>query len=431
MNKHTIENIKKHMNKEWTGQWVLFPVVYLLWYLLYPERMACVEADSFFAWTPDYMAARRGEPIGWLADFLSQFYRWREVAALLQALTTWLLLLALQYVACRFRLRGALWVAMALACGFAVWQLQEISLVRSLRCLTGVALLAGCVAWLPLARWLPERKGKQPGDRLSRCLSLVCLCTLSFLFVTNAAAQKEEKEAAVEHAAMLEDWDRILRLVSPETATSNPRLMRYLLLALNEKGEMPNHLPKLSELSDLSLSGPDCFYFYRGTHPYARYFNSLFYASLGLYNESVHQLFEMAVQSEHGISFRCLRHLVDWYLKMGNVPLAEKYLTLLDHSTCHTSWVARRRLLLNALQEKPIQTPVRSPRDLFIGAYTFLPEMAALLQEDPLNRKKTDYYLCALLLANEKEAFATALRTLPYYRQEGGRVPKGYGTVNN
>lgn len=408
------------MNKEWICQWALFPVVYLLWFLLYPERMACVEADSFFAWTPDYMAVRRGEPIGWLADFLSQFYRWREVAALLQALMAWLLLVLLQYFCCRIRLRGALWVAMALACGFVCWQLREVSVVRFLRCLTGVAMLAGCVALLPLAGRLPQREPKQRTYVVSLCISFACLCTLSFLFITDAAARKEEKEAAVEHAAMLDDWDRILRLVSPEEAESNPRLMRYVLLALSEKGEMPDRL------QELSLSGPDCFYFYRGTHPYARYFNSLFYASLGLYNESVHQLFEMAVQSEHGISFRCIRHLVDWYLKMGNVPLVEKYLTILERSTCHAGWVAKRHLLLKALREKPLQTPDRSANDLFIGAYTFIPEMAALLNEDPMNRKKTDYYLCALLLANEKEHFAAAFRALPYYRQEEVNIPAAY-----
>lgn len=124
----------------------------------------------------------------------------------------------------------------------------------------------------------------------------------------------------------------------------------------------------------------------------------MFYRSLGLYNEYVHQLSEVAIQYADGMTFGCLRQIADGYLKMGNDRLAKKYLTLLGRSTCHAGWVRSRLALLDALKEKPVDTPEKSYFDIFIGSYPFLHEMELLLKENPHNTRAKMYFDAASAL---------------------------------
>lgn len=59
-------------------------------------------------------------------------------------------------------------------------------------------------------------------------------------------------------------------------------LQRYALLAFAGMDKLAENLPKFR------LSSSDSFYFYLPSTPDERYFNALFYRSLGLYNEYVH-----------------------------------------------------------------------------------------------------------------------------------------------
>ena len=96
-----------------------------------------------------------------------------------------------------------------------------------------------------------------------------------------------------------------------------------------------------------------------------------------------------------GTSCGTLRLLVEGYLKMGEARLATKYLSILEKTTCHTRWVASRRALLQSLSTHPIDTPDRSPRDLYIGSYPLAYELDLLLQDNPAN-KLAKIYLEAL-----------------------------------
>ncbi|MDD7723408.1 MAG: DUF6057 family protein, partial [bacterium] len=112
-------------------------------------------------------------------------------------------------------------------------------------------------------------------------------------------------------------------------------------------------------------------------------------------NEYVHQLFEAGMLLPQGTSCGTLRLLAEGYLKMGDAHLAAKYLSILEKTTCHTRWVASRRALLSSLSTHPIDTPDRSPRDLYIGSYPLAYELDLLLQDNPAN-KLAKIYLEAL-----------------------------------
>lgn len=391
---------------------ILFPLVFLLWYFIYPEHLGAIEAYSFFAWTPDYISGKLSTPGGIIeltGDYLSQFYRWREIGACIQTVLCMLVLLNFNLLLVRLRLEQFLWVALIPASFFLLWQLNwNLQITPAIR-IVFILYIVLLILWFVLPKKdssllirLSQVKPVRKWLQLFFSVGIVLLTVT--LFISDKKAGKEEKLYAVENAAFVSDWNGVLSLISPADARQDSLLMRYCLLALSEKDMLTEHI------SDLDLSSPDCFYFYRTSEPATQYFNSLFYAGLGLYNESIHQLFEATTDLKSGVCFRSLRSLTDWFLKIGNAPLARKYLTILEQSSCHQHWIDKRKVLLSALEDNPVQTPDRSLTDIFIGAYTFIPEMGRLLNEDPMNKKKTDYLLCALLLTGDLERFRDILK---------------------
>ncbi len=432
------------MKKILIYQLLLFPLVFFLWYLCYPEHLGATEAYNFFAWLPDYFTLRPFEAgilSEILSDYLSQFYRWREAGACIQAIIFLLVLFASDYLLTILRMEKFYWIAFIPAGILLLLQLnQETSLVpslqylffiafltlytaignRAIRIICFFALLPLFIALFPVMtvlilyttliifdclrnltrKYTKENNNKiGTGTKTGWILSCFILLITVYLFISDRKANQHEMQYAVENAAFVSDWNQILALISPDVAVHDSLLLRYTLLALSEKELLTDHLFKLPP------QPADCFYFYQASEPSAHYFNSLFYAGLGLYNESVHQISEAITTTPNGMNFRCLRSLIDWYLKMGNVRLAEKYLTILSRSTCHRGWIKKRQVLLSQLRKQPIPTPDRSNKDIFIGAYEFIPEMGRLVEEDPGNKKKTDYLLCALLLNGDHKRF--------------------------
>ncbi|MGM9758805.1 MAG: DUF6057 family protein [Parabacteroides sp.] len=307
-------------------------LVWACFYFVYPETLGQVERDSFFVWTPDYLQSQWEQGLSALfrlsVDFVGQFFRWREVGATLLTLGV-----------------------------VIVWW--------------GLSVL-----W----RFLPllHTRGKRIGELLLWwMLLLVCF--------SSPTARQRERRIAFEQAATAQDWNWILGHAVDGEIRQDPLLQKYLLLALAEQNRLQ---PNLSRLSGLTA---ESFCYTPPKTAEERYFNALLYRSLGIYNEYVHQLFEVGIQSPDGVTFGTLRLCVDGYLKMGNARLAEKYLTLLDRATCHGSWVTSRKRLLAALQADPVETPERSPHDLFVGSYPFRQELELLLNDNPENRVALHY----------------------------------------
>ncbi|MDR1555797.1 MAG: DUF6057 family protein [Tannerellaceae bacterium] len=392
---------------------LLFPAVFLLWYFVYPEHLGAIEAYGFFACTPDYFSEHCSVSgiAGIAGDYLSQFYRWREIGAGLQALLFILVLWGADLLLYRMRLSASGWVAMMPASLFLWMQLRwGLDLAPAVATVLVLYLSVGIVWFLP-GKWRKRaptfmQKGSIQGVIVVS--SAIVLLTAAGLFVTDKNAGKKEKIYAAENAAFVSDWNRVLSVISPAQAKEDSLLLRYTLLALSEKEMLTEHL------FNLDVREPECFYFYRTAEPSTQYFNSLFYAGLNLYNESIHQMFDATTDLKHGISFRALRSVTDWFLKMGNLALAEKYLTLLERSSCHAGWIMKRKEQIRVLKQKTAPIPDRSHTDIFIGAYPFIPEMWRLQEDDPTNKKKTDYLLCALLLKGDLERFQEVFRRSVY-----------------
>ena len=88
---------------------IVFVLTFLFWYLIYPNHIGNQEFFSIFQTTPSFFRNCCAEPGGlavWIGAFFSQFYRWVEVGAFLQALSAAGLYLLLRYNKAFSQLKG-------------------------------------------------------------------------------------------------------------------------------------------------------------------------------------------------------------------------------------------------------------------------------------------------------------------------------------
>jgi hypothetical protein len=499
------------MKRKILYSFTVFIVVYGLWYFLYPETLACVEGNSFFAWIPDYLNLLISQPAGiglLLSDFLSQFFRWREIGAMIQASFALLVLESICFLLDRMNKNTNQWMKILFVGAFVLLQVKWYVASFSLQFLIflGTLILYSIIKQINIRRIIAfvlfpvlfvllapgiviliyvsfffyelffyEQKntallwslitllfvalfplvwsrffsfvsvenqyrfitqlGKpvypiyllyfgivsfiflaQKNIIKNRYLNLVLeggiTLLVVFFLIVNSSAREREKFVAVEHFAMAEDWDKVLSKITKEEALNDIRLQKYALLALNGKRQLVDNIFRFHP------SGPDCFYFYLSNNPFSQRFNSLFYSSIGLYNEAIRQTFEASLQTENGITFQGLRQTTDWFLKIGNAQVVGKYLKILQKSTCHKGWVGRRQALLDALNSKSIKFKPEEGKSLFASAYPFTQEMALVLEKDPTDIKKEEYFLMALLIEKDLDKFLRAIKSLPYSKQK-------------
>lgn len=496
---------------------LIVPVItYLLWYFCYPETLATIEANSYFVTTPDYLNMKFSQPggTGWLlGDFISQFYQWREIGALIFALLTLLIEWSSYRIALKLSEESASLSGAIISMVFAIATLSGLTITSALQIilfviglafyisinnnriryatgfaliplwamllpngmstlffiwcaaieylyyksgrLTAIPIIYGIISLLVPFAWTwaitfvpselneafvsyPSTKwisiafviGLLPALWLislihinKRWIPNICILLLGIIlipvFSMDKKAQKDERHHLMYALASIGDWNNIASNISIEEAKADAVAEHYLLLAYSELGVLPDKIP------DLEPTSTNCFYFKNSNNVEEREFNSLFYAALGLYNESIHQTFERAMQSENGMTFRSLRNMIDWALKQGDIAISEKYITVLQHSSCHSAWITKRVELLSYLKKKNIEKPDRYPIPVFLGSQSFVTEMGQLVNWDSKNLKKIDYLLCGLLIEKNLPQFKALISAL-HYDKLRNNIPQCY-----
>ncbi len=197
------------------------------------------------------------------------------------------------------------------------------------------------------------------------------------------------------------DWLTLLDEIRSEADYTNMFYIQCAMLAEAKLGTLPDNL------FSYPINNPEQFCPRFDNKPYAADFCRIFYRELGIYDEAFHQAFEygMKVTPESGFCFSSLRHMTEYAVKKGDCKLAEKYLSLLNGSSCHSDFIAQQRDLLKG--SSPAKDSLRS--DDFIRASLFNSEMAHQLDYNSKNRMVSDYLLCGLLLTKNLEIFKTIL----------------------
>ena len=353
---------------------VAVPVLFLFWLLAYRNTLWWMEGMSFFSTLPDFAVLQARLPSGLLeyaASYLLQFYHSAVAGALLQTLYGWIVMVCADVVVWRVVRRASLsWISFIPVGIFVSLQCRYNDGVGSM--VWALAAIAAAIAVVCVIR-RPEHYDTGL-DR--RSLLRMVVVPLVLLAAGGAASlsilenRVRERLYRVERLAEDKDWDRILEIVSPEVSAEDPVRRRYALLALAENGQLGEKFLRYG------VKGSDDF------------------------------LFQLNSLSPLGYSFRSMRRITDAFLREGNTVLAEKYMRILLHSTCHKSWVESHVPRMISLLESPEQHEEDNILTCATSDEPLLMDMACLWDARPDNRMCADILLCGLLASRQMDKFA-------------------------
>ena len=400
-------------------------VLFVLWYAMFPNFLWSLEGNSFFTTASDFTNFQLSMPADWakyVGAFLLQFFRYHEGGALLQMLFALIILIASDCIIWLIgRNEHLLWLSFFSLVWFVGGQFQDEDLERSVWWCSGfilVALLVYAFSYVRKRRTKVEVKHWLASPFLNYLFPCLAVGISVFLLIGREEHQEVEKICRLDHWIEDKEWEKVLQSIRPEDAQQSLLQQHWALLALSQIGELSERMFAYGP------TGTDSFFYSMEDGLFREYFNTSFYECLGSDNGVVHSAFQAATQTRYGMSFRALRTLIKANIRLGNTEVAEKYLVLLQHSTCHARWgeAQRKKIADQSRLEKHVSN--KSIGRLLQGSRSFVVEMAAVVDHYPEDRKALEYLLCGLLLQKDLDKFAYVLHE--YAFRFMNRLPRHY-----
>lgn len=382
---------------------VLVPTLFLFWLLAYRNTLWWMEGMSFFSTLPDFAVLQARLPEGifkYAASYLLQFYHSAVLGALIQTMFAWIVMVCADVVVWRLWRRASLsWLAMVPVALFVALQCRYRDAEGAVVwCAVSIAVAA--VAAMFTRRREPYAATKDVYLRYGVILPFALVAAGIAVSLSVRENRVRERLHRVERLAEDRNWDRILEIVKPEVSASDPVRRRYALLALGEQGKLAETVFRYG------ITDSEDFFFAGSSDIVGCNFNALLARSLGLDNEVVHQSFQLNSLAPLGYSFRSMRRITDSFLKMGNMPLADKYMRVLMHSSCHRSWVESRVPRMVDIMTNPVEKDEDRILTCSTSETPLLMDMACLYDAHPDNRLCADILLCGLLASRQMDRFA-------------------------
>jgi len=245
------------------------------------------------------------------------------------------------------------------------------------------------------------------------------LAASCLLLSLNDELRENERFCRVEYAASRHDWARVLQTATPQLCRHERQLLPYALLALTETGQLPERL-FVYPIRSVDDFCPEQWSDRRGLS-----FKACLYECMGIPNEALHNTFQAATALPHGCSFGTLRALVRLNRALGNDVLAQKYATILSHSTLHRGWGKR--------EVPPQQQAESADEDAEAGntsasapllTPTYFYNVTSLIAHGAYSPTLADRSLCGLLVQRDLARFVQIYNLLPH--AEGDAVPAHY-----
>lgn len=390
--------------------------LFSLWYFCYPETLQHFEEIAFYANIPDYFHQYNTLPQDALViagNFLAQFYQYRIAGALLQMVMVLLVVLGMDVIVYRlFKNVQLLWISFLPACYLAMQQSEKVKLEYAVEWVAVVWIIAILILFIrrfPILPFSSKRKKFFGFCAYLFPILIILLVTHNLLF--DKERLHYEKLQRIEHAAMNQQWNKVLKELPEDTQTQMQEVqLRYFLLALSETGALGDHLFSFP-INDSKM------FSFAERNPVAFRFNSIFYWCLGTPNEAIRYAFQENQAGSSDMTFATMRRMVDWYMQRGDIRQAKFYLNILSYTTCHDRFIKTRELFL-----KQASRPEKQERVFFLNAE--LPVIAAyLLELNPQDKRALNYILCSFLLDKDLESFYSIFQT---YWPQGERIPAHY-----
>ena len=357
----------------------------------YPYHFFYKEQNQLFLWTGEYLSTYFDKP-AWLAcmagDFLTQFYYYLYVGAIILTLT---LLLAgtLLYIALR-NFKVGRFVALILAlivmtfmavCHFSI----------SYRLSSSIAILG----WILLLWMISMMRGWK-----RQLLTLALALLPTYLLIGLPQVKKIqlpdfilEKDFATDCEYYFGNYDQVIKMVESENRWTDQMLFFYNL-SQAQRGELPDHLMKFTSnyLGSFEKIGPDT------PMLTIRNMNELYWA-LGDMTFTERAAMMTNVFSHNNRNVRMIRRLAECNYVSGDSAAAEKYLRILDKTLVYDKWARNVRQFGKKLYQEKMQMVNHRDTITISDNAHFL--MMQLLDANPDNTIALDYILCSNLLLKD------------------------------
>ena len=396
---------------------ILFAIVLLATQLLQKYTFIYQELDGLFLWTDDYFDQMHQQSFalaGIIGDYITQFFRFRFMAAAIVALEVVLVFIMTRHILSRMHLG---WDVLATLCACIFWLVIAFAPTAK----TGVAVLLVLTPVFVLSLFFRLREARPMKKgwiewASAAALALVCVAVLVF----HPDISRRERTSALRTGVVTGNWDLVLSVATHEAIREDRSMLPFAMLALGMKGQLGNRI------FDYDIQCEDDFDMVEQEDSYVSLFYKAFlYENLQCPNEAVHNFFQLATVQPHGQSFMVLRQLVAEHYRMGNYALASKYLAILSKSSCHGDFVRRYETLLAR----------GTPREADSLAFR---KTVPLINHDPFrnlflldaNGLRTallvDRVLCTMIIRGEWDMFRSLFMTVAdnfpvvpkYYRRE-------------
>lgn len=395
---------------------LFFIVLLVLWNVCFPDILRSMEETAFWADAPDTTNVMYHWPADWAAiasNYLVQYFQIGFIGAVIMAILPMVMLLASDVNIWQFlRNRRMQWLAFIPAAITALLLSHDTTLARYLQ-IDAIAVAAALVVFI-----LTFKNKKLRLDYHSRWFLIVgnvmpyiIIIATAIIMKSDATLQAREYNSLIEHLAEDRHWDELIDITYSNRHHLDDSQIAYSLLAQSRKGQLANRL------FHYPVKGLDNIF----AHSKNFRFNSFFCHEFGLPNEAIRYAFEEGQYMPAGASFGTMRRMVDWLLEKGDDPeMADFYLNLLSHSSCHDNFIATRRMFMGQQQLKKEEV-----KPEFVGSPSFLYEAALILEREPNNIYARDYLLCGMLLIGNTDAFYNLFERI-FVETNDSSIPEHY-----
>ena len=369
----------------WTVAFFLF---FQFWY---PYHFFFQEQNQIFLCSWDYISSyfeKAGGLAGLIGDFLTQFYYYLYVGAII-LMSCLFLIGTLLYKALRnFKASKtvALILALVMMTFVAVCHFSTSYRLSSTISILGWTLLLWCVSLMQ-------------GWKLRLTLTTVSLLPAYLLFGLPQVKRIQmpdlilEKDFAVDCEYYFGNYDKVVQMVEGSDRWTHQMLF-FCNLSRAQRGELPDHLMKFTPhyLGTFEKIGPDT------PMLTIRNMNELYWA-LGDMTFTERAAMMTNVFSANNRNVRMMRRLAECNIVSGDTLAAEKYLRILDKTLVYRRWAGNVRKYGNDIYQRKMQMVNRRDTITISDNAHFL--MMQLLDANPDNIVALDYILCSTLLLKD------------------------------
>ena len=357
----------------------------------YPYHFFFQEQNQLFLWSPDYIASyfETGGLALLIGDFLTQFYYYLYVGAIIQTLCIAAIGLMTYRTLRNFHAARplALVIAISLMTFVAVCHFST-----SYRLSSTISIMAWMLT-LWLLSWVNSSK---PRLTLAACNLLIPTYLLFGLPQIKRIQKPDfilEKDFAADCEYYFGNHDKVIRLVESTDELTAQMLFFYNLVQA-QRGQLPDKLMKFTptDLGTFYKIGPET------PMLTIRNMNELYWV-LGDMTFTERAAMMTNVFSMNNRNVRMMRRLAECNIVSGDTLAAEKYLRILDKTLVYHRWAENlRQHGKDIYREKMKMVPQRDTITVSDNAH-FL--MMQLLDTNADNLVALDYILCSTLLLKD------------------------------